>query len=51
MVDPVYTLVRLTGLDPENTQILGISIMDNYLVVWYLDEKGTSRHMSVQYEI
>jgi hypothetical protein len=50
MIDPIYTLAKLAGIDPDVTKISGISVMDNYLVVWYFDEKNIPRHMSLSYE-
>lgn len=51
MIDPVYTLARLAGIDADVTDITGISVMDSYLVVWYYDDKKIPRHVSVSFEI
>ena len=38
MIDPVYTLVRIAGLDPELINITSIFIGDQMLIVRYLDD-------------
>jgi hypothetical protein len=48
MIDPVYTLIRLAGLDPEEVELEGISILDNRLIVRYIDN-GSHRFVSVPY--
>lgn len=50
MIDPVYTLVRLVGLDPESVDLEGISIMDNRLIIRYVDN-GAHRFVSIPYEV
>jgi hypothetical protein len=50
MIDPVYTLVRLVGLDPEEIEIDSISIMDHRLIVRYLDN-GNQHFVSMPYEV
>lgn len=51
MIDPVYTLVSLAGLDPDTTKIDGIAIQNKRLIVWYTDEQGASRHVSKEYDL
>jgi hypothetical protein len=48
MIDPVYTLVRLVGLDPEKIEIDSISIMDHRLIVRYI-ENGSQHFVSLPY--
>jgi coenzyme F420-reducing hydrogenase delta subunit len=50
MVDSVYTLVRLVGLDPEKIDIDSISIMDHRLIVRYI-ENGSQKFVSLPYEL
>jgi hypothetical protein len=49
MIDPVYTLVRLVGLDPEEIEIDSISIMDHRLIVRYMDN-GNQHFVSMPYD-
>ena len=48
MIDPVYTLVRLAGLDPDETEIHSISILDQHLIVRYI-ENGNIKFVSQPY--
>jgi hypothetical protein len=50
MIDSVYTLARLVGLDPENIDIDSISIMDHRLIVRYI-ESGNQKFVSLPYEL
>lgn len=50
MIDPVYTLIRLAGLDPEDIDLEGVSILDNRLIIRYTDN-GISRFVSVPYSL
>ena len=51
MVDPVYTLAKLAGVDPDELRITGIIVMDNHMSIWYQDEKGIARHKTVGYSL
>jgi len=51
MVDPIYTLCDLAGVDAEVNKITGISINDNNIIVWYTDNLGTPRHKTKQYDL
>jgi hypothetical protein len=51
MVDPIYTLARLTDIDPDIVNIYGISVMDNSLIVWYYDENNVARHITKRYDL
>lgn len=51
MVDPVYTLAKLAGVDPDELKVTGIIIMDNHMSIWYQDEKGIARHKTVGYSL
>lgn len=51
MIDPVYTLARIAGLDPDIAKIDGIAIQNMHLIVWYIDDHGVSRHVSKRYEL
>lgn len=51
MIDPIYTLCALAGVDTDANNITGISINDNHIIVWYIDNLGTSRHKTKQYDI
>ena len=48
MVDPVYTLVRLVGLDPDATDLHSISIMDQHLIVRYFED-GIQKFINLPY--
>lgn len=51
MVDPVYTLALLADVDPDQNNIVGITIRDNFMSVIYHDEKGIARHKTLRYEL
>jgi hypothetical protein len=51
MIDPIYTLVNLVEIDPNEVKVVGISIMDTHMSVWYEDAKGIPRHKTVRYEL
>lgn len=51
MVDPVYTLCNLAGVDPDENEITGIAIHSHNLIVWYIDANGVRRHVSKRYDI
>lgn len=51
MVDPVYTLALLAGVDPELNSIISIFIQDSRLIVRYTDENGKSDFSSVEYNL
>lgn len=51
MVDPVYTLCKLAGVDPDENNINGIAVYNHSLIVWYVDENGVHRHASRRYEL
>ena len=51
MVDPIYTLCALVGVDTDVNNITGISISENHIIVWYTDSVGTTRHTTKQYDL
>jgi hypothetical protein len=51
MVDPVYTLALLAGIDPEHNSITGINIQNNRLIVYYNEPNGNSNFISKEYRI
>jgi hypothetical protein len=51
MIDPVYTLALLAGVDPELNTITSISIQDDRLIVRYTDENGKHDFSSVEYDL
>lgn len=51
MIDPVYTLALLAGVDPEINTITSISIQDQRLIVRYTDENGKHDFSSVEYDL
>lgn len=51
MVDPVYTLCNLAGVDPDENDITGIAIHGDNLIVWYIDPQGARRHKSLRYAL
>ena len=50
MIDPVYTLARLVGLEPEKIDIESIIIMSQRLIIRYSCD-GKSDFISVPYEV
>lgn len=51
MIDPVYTLATIAGLDPEEVRITSINIGDHTLIVRYIDKDGVARHVSQPYDL
>ena len=51
MMDSVYTLVSLVGLDPDTTDIRSINIANDRLTVWYRDEEGKMRSAYEKYDL
>ncbi len=51
MIDPVYTLALLAGVDPEINTITSISIQDQRLIVRYVDTNGKHDFSSVEYDL
>lgn len=51
MIDPVYTLAALAGVDVENCDITGIVIQDKRLIVYYKDENGRSHFVSKAFDL
>jgi hypothetical protein len=51
MIDPVYTLALLAGVDPELNTITSISIQDDRLIVRYTDKSGKHDFSSVAYDL
>lgn len=51
MIDPIYTLCALAGVDTDVNNITGISINENHIIVWYIDSVGTARHTTKQYDL
>ena len=51
MIDPVYTLCNLVGVDPDTNDITGISIYGQNLIVWYIDPDGVRKTKSRRYEL
>lgn len=51
MIDPVYTLALLAGVDPEINDITSISIQDQRLIVRYTDANGKHDFSSVEYNL
>lgn len=51
MVDPVYTLARLAGIDPDENQITGINITQHRLIIYYNTKDGASEYVSKPYEL
>lgn len=51
MIDPVYTLALLAGVDPELNSITSISIQDQRLIVRYVDANGKHDFSSVEYDL
>jgi hypothetical protein len=51
MVDPIYTLCALAGIDTDDNDITGISIINNHMIIWYTDIDGAPRHVSKLYRL
>jgi hypothetical protein len=51
MVDSIYTLCALAGVDTDVNNVTGISIVHNRIIVWYIDNLGTARHISKGYSL
>jgi hypothetical protein len=51
MVDPVYSLSVLAGIDPETNTITGINIQQNHLIVYYTNSNGSNMFVSKEYEL
>jgi len=51
MIDPVYTLALLAGVDPDENDIISIFIADKALVVRYRDPQGAYRHVTKPYNL
>ena len=51
MVDPVYSLSVLAGIDPETNTITGINIQHNHLIVYYTNSNGSNMFVSKEYEL
>lgn len=51
MIDPIYTLARLVDIDPTELKITGIWVMDNFLTIYYNDEKNTPRFKTARYDL
>ena len=51
MVDPVYTLCQIAGVDPYDNDITGIAVHNDVLIVWYIDKHGVRRHKSESYSL
>jgi hypothetical protein len=50
MVDPIYTLCALAGVDTDVNNITGMSINDNRIIIWHIDVNGAPRHTSKVYK-
>lgn len=51
MIDPVYTLAALAGVDVEFYDITGIVIQDSRLIVYYRDENGRNYFVSKEFDL
>ena len=51
MIDPVYTLALLAGVDPEINDITSISIQDQRLIVRFIEPSGKHDFVSVEYDL
>jgi hypothetical protein len=51
MLDAVYTLSQLAGVDPDENDIISIFIADKALVVRYRDPQGAYRHITKPYNL
>lgn len=51
MIDPVYTLASLAGVDPEENDITGIIIQDHRLIVYYKDKNGINHFISKEFDL
>ena len=49
MIDPVYTLALLAGVDPDNNDLTGINIGNSSLTVYWKDSSQVRRHKTVSY--
>jgi hypothetical protein len=51
LVDQIYTLCLLGGVDIEKDSITGIAIYNEGMTIWYTDSLGAPRHISKKYEL
>ena len=51
MMDPVYTLARLAGIDPDEVDVSGITILQNRLIVYYKTESGAENYVSKKFDL
>jgi uncharacterized protein YccT (UPF0319 family) len=51
MVDPVYTLCQLVGVDPDENDIRSINIANDRLTIWYNDADGIRRSKYENYNL
>lgn len=51
MIDPVYTLAALAGVDVETCDITGILIQDKRLIIYYNDENGKGHFVSKGFDL
>lgn len=49
MIDPVYTLALLAGVDPDKDDLTGINIGNRSLTIYWKDPSGIRRHKTVPY--
>ena len=49
MIDPVYTLALLAGVDPDKNDLTGINIGNSSLTVYWKDSSQVRRHKTVSY--
>lgn len=51
MVDPVYTLARLADVDPDAVEIVGITILQHRLIIYYKTINGVNGHVSKEFSL
>lgn len=49
LVEPVIALAQAAGVDPVANRIFSIFLDDDVLIVRYIDEHNTQRHVSCKF--
>lgn len=49
MIDPVYTLAQIAGVDPDRNILTSIMVLDHMLTIGYIDMDGIVRTATVRY--
>lgn len=51
MIDSVYTLAQLAGVDPDENEITGINIIQQRLIIYYKTKDGATTYVSKPYDL